>query len=91
MVELSEFRMAICNTCPYNEGGICILCGCEIAVKTIDPNEKCPHTPPKWDTQASSFKKEEIQSAPVDLGGGGASITGRSKPAPCIPCQAKSR
>lgn len=91
MSELSDSRMSICNACPYKEDGICILCGCELAAKTADPNEKCPHIPVKWNTQANSLKKEEVQSTPVDLGTGGASITGRSKTAPCIPCQAKSR
>lgn len=91
MSELSDSRMSICGTCPYNADGVCILCGCELAVKTVDPNEKCPHTPAKWDTQANSFKKEEVQSTPVDLGGGGASITGRSSPTSCVPCQSKSR
>jgi hypothetical protein len=91
MSELSDLRMAICNACPYNAENICILCGCDLVFKTADPNEKCPHTPLKWDTQANSYTKPEVQSAPVELGEGGASITGRSSPAPCIPCQAKSR
>lgn len=91
MSELSDLRMTVCSVCPYNAENICILCGCDLIIKTADPNEKCPHIPPKWNTQANSFKKEEIQSAPVDLGGGGASITGRSKAAPCIPCQSKNR
>lgn len=91
MSDFKEVRLAICGSCPYNVDGVCILCGCYLDKKTSDPNEKCPHTPVKWDTQANSVKKEEIQSTPVDLGSGGASITGRSKPAPCIPCQSKSR
>lgn len=91
MNDFIEYRLEICGRCPYNLDGECCLCGCNLEIKTADPNEKCPHTPLRWNTQANSVKKEEVQSAPVDLGGGGASITGRSSATPCIPCQSKSR
>jgi hypothetical protein len=87
----SEHRLEICKKCPYNEGFICILCGCDILNKVTIADEFCPKVPKSWDTQANSYKKSEVQSAPVDLGTGGASITGRSSPTPCIPCQSKSR
>ena len=91
MDNYSGERLEICKKCPYNEGFVCILCGCDILNKVTIAEESCPKTPKSWDTQANSVKKEEIQSTPVDLGSGGASITGRSKPAPCIPCQSKGR
>lgn len=90
-MSFAEERLSICSSCPYQEDMVCILCGCDLHIKTQNPDEKCPHTPVKWDTQANSYKKPEAQSAPVDLGTGGASITGRSSPTPCIPCQSKNR
>lgn len=45
MSNFSEERLAICNSCVYNEGGDCIICGCDLSIKTLDPNELCPLSP----------------------------------------------
>jgi len=49
MSNFSEERLAICNSCIYNESGDCIICGCDLSLKTLDPNESCPLSPgSKW-------------------------------------------
>lgn len=48
MEEYIENRINICNSCPYKEEGICILCGCEIEEKVKNKGESCPHTPKMW-------------------------------------------
>lgn len=70
-----EVRFLICNSCPYNESGECILCGCNLAEKTAKKEESCPLTPPKWGPEQDS-------NVPAKL------VTGSvPKPAPyCIPC-----
>jgi hypothetical protein len=39
--EQSE-RMAVCDTCPLNQNGQCVGCGCVIKYKTAARLEKCP-------------------------------------------------
>jgi hypothetical protein len=62
MSEFSVERMSICNSCPYNIDGQCILCGCELEIKVKNPEESCPHIPQFWGQyQEQKAKKEEPQ------------------------------
>jgi hypothetical protein len=45
---MSEARLKICNSCEFNVLGDCALCGCLIATKVLDPNEKCPAGQSRW-------------------------------------------
>ena len=83
MSELSEYRLAICATCPYNQDNICILCGCDLAIKTLGPNEKCPQIPPKWNEETSS-KPVRVSATPSFASGGPSVPVGT-----CIPCSQK--
>ena len=51
---MSEARLKICNSCEFNVEGDCALCGCVIAVKVLDPNEKCPGVPSRWPAQVEN-------------------------------------
>ena len=44
LVELPEKlrRRSICNDCPNNPHGQCLLCECNVALKTIFLGEECP-------------------------------------------------
>lgn len=55
MSELSNLRLSICKECPYNENNECIICGCDLLIKTEKLEEQCPLTPPKW-IKAESFE-----------------------------------
>ncbi len=58
--------MDICNTCPYNEDSNCILCGCNLPTKVLDPNESCPLNPgAKWGPQSIEVKKEADSQAVI--------------------------
>lgn len=72
MSNFSEERLSICNSCIYNEGGNCIICGCDLSLKTLDPNEFCPLSPgSKWGAFIESTSADppviiqETQMAPV--------------------------
>ena len=82
MGDFSQDRMNICSSCPYNLDTICILCGCNIEVKTKDPGESCPHTPQFWGpyVEAKAYK----QPPQIKI----AEQTQKSAPQSneCIPC-----
>ncbi len=81
MNNFAEERLAICNSCPYNEDGSCILCGCDIVEKTANPNEFCPLLPTKWDKAVSVETEKGAEST--------GQITAQPTPPPrtvCIPC-----
>ena len=90
MSELSEGRMLICSTCPYNVDNICILCGCDLLYKVEQLEESCPLTPPNWLAQSQiPIIKPEIESAPAQV-----STLESTAPQPravCLPCQNKNR
>ena len=69
MSDFAEERMKICNGCPYNEVGNCIICGCDLSIKTLNPQESCPLTPgSKWgifDENAKKMVEEPSMTAPV--------------------------
>lgn len=77
MSNFAEDRMSICNSCEFRHEGVCILCGCELAVKTADAQESCPLTPgSKW----GPFEEvtQQKMAAP--------SITAQKPPSPCKTC-----
>jgi uncharacterized Fe-S cluster-containing MiaB family protein len=41
-------RLTICMGCEYYDSGKCLLCGCNMTVKTKFRTAHCPFTPPKW-------------------------------------------
>jgi len=41
-------RLNICMGCAYYDNGKCLLCGCNMNLKTGLRSAYCPHTPPKW-------------------------------------------
>ena len=41
-------RLNICMGCAYYDNGKCLICGCNMNVKTGLRTAHCPHTPPKW-------------------------------------------
>ena len=41
-------RLSICISCSYYDNGKCLLCGCNMNVKTGFRSAHCPYTPPKW-------------------------------------------
>ena len=83
MSNFAEERLAICNSCPYNEEGSCLLCGCSVSEKVEKPDELCPLLPPKWSAEAA-----EIEKGAESTG----QITAQPTPPPrtvCIPCNRK--
>lgn len=69
MSNFAEDRMSICNSCEFRHEGVCILCGCELALKTANAQESCPLTPgSKWgvfDENAKKMAEEPSMTAPV--------------------------
>lgn len=41
-------RLSICTACSYYDNGRCLLCGCNMNVKTGFRTAKCAATPSKW-------------------------------------------
>jgi len=41
-------RLLICVSCPYYDNGRCLLCGCNMDVKTGFRTSKCADNPPRW-------------------------------------------
>jgi uncharacterized Fe-S cluster-containing MiaB family protein len=41
-------RLTICTGCNYYDSGKCLLCGCNMTMKTKFRTAHCPYTPPKW-------------------------------------------
>lgn len=57
--EVVEERRKICSCCVYeNDDGVCEICSCFTAAKTLLSVESCPHKPPYW---KSSMKKPRKQ------------------------------
>lgn len=80
MSNFAEERLAICNSCPYNEDGSCILCGCPVSEKVEKSEEKCPLLPAKWGAEAAGMEKGAESTG---------QITAQPTPPPrtvCIPC-----
>jgi len=48
-------RKEICKACDKNSNGICKVCYCVIAAKTMSEDSACPLH--KWDTIANTIKK----------------------------------
>ena len=42
-------RMSICMECENYLNGRCIVCGCNMKLKTKWKTSKCPLHPPKWE------------------------------------------
>lgn len=83
MSNFAEERLAICNSCPYNEEGSCILCGCSVSEKVEKPDELCPLLPARWGKVDLSIP--ETQKGTESTG----QITAQPTPPPrtvCIPC-----
>ena len=90
MLNFVDERLAICNNCEYNVDTDCILCGCNIPIKVLDPEEFCPLTPPKWGKQSQVvIPKPEIESAPAQVPT--LESTAPQQRAVCLPCQARNR
>ena len=41
-------RLSICVSCPYYDNSRCLLCGCNMDVKTGFRTASCADNPPKW-------------------------------------------
>lgn len=41
-------RLSICINCNYYDNGRCLLCGCNMNVKTGFRTAKCADNPPRW-------------------------------------------
>lgn len=83
MSNFAEERLAICNSCVYNEDNSCILCSCELIEKTNNPNESCPLMPARWGKADLSIV--ETKKGAESTG----QITAKPTPPPrtvCIPC-----
>lgn len=46
--EILEKRVQICRACKYIQNGMCRLCGCFIALRTIKKENRCADSPEKW-------------------------------------------
>lgn len=46
--EEHERRLAICDECSEQRGGLCGQCGCYVAVRTVRKMGYCPHIRKKW-------------------------------------------
>ena len=85
MGDFSQDRMNICSSCPYNLDTICILCGCNIEVKTKDPGETCPHTPSFWGAFVEAkLRKQSTQIKIAEQAPSAAPQFNKSNE--CIPC-----
>ena len=38
---VAKQRLSICSSCPHKKAGICTLCGCILAAKTRELDQKC--------------------------------------------------
>lgn len=82
MSNFAEDRLAICNACPYNESGDCILCGCPVNEKVEKLEESCPLLPAKWDKAVSI----ETEKGAESTGRITAQPTPPPRRPPCVPC-----
>ncbi len=60
MSDFAQTRLDICNSCEFLVETDCMLCGCLVSQKVLDPEESCPAQPPKWLAQSAQ------PTAPVD-------------------------
>jgi len=49
--QMANKRQEICSMCKYNNGVICLQCGCVIKAKSRVKTEKCPEG--KWNDQTA--------------------------------------
>lgn len=75
IVKLAKERKAICNTCPFNSANMnpeyhkgsmridehCVLCGCNLQLKTYSLHSQCADNPPKWGAVMSQEDSNEIK------------------------------
>lgn len=47
-VEQYAERLQICQTCPLQRFGECLICGCNLRAKARMRSEKCPRYEPLW-------------------------------------------
>lgn len=45
-LDRAEYRMYICDDCPFRKNNKCTVCTCNLAAKTLVLHEKCPKG--KW-------------------------------------------
>lgn len=57
MSDFSEARLSICNSCEFLVERDCVLCGCVVDTKVLDPEENCPASQPKWVAQSRQSSK----------------------------------
>lgn len=43
-----EKRLALCDVCKEQRGGLCGECGCYVAVRGVRKTGYCPHIQRKW-------------------------------------------
>ncbi len=87
MEEFAQSRLNICNGCAYNEGGNCILCGCNIINKTQNKDEKCPHVPSFWGPYVEQKPYKQAQQLRLAEGEAPRDISEPQPSVGCIPCQ----
>lgn len=79
MSDFAKERVEICKACPYNEDDDCIICGCHLPTKVLDPSESCPLSPgAKWGPfveQPVEIKKEAAPQVVIP-----------PRPPPCKTC-----
>jgi hypothetical protein len=46
--EEQHARLTICVSCPYYDNGKCLICGCNMEVKTGFRSSSCAAKPPMW-------------------------------------------
>ena len=86
----AKSRLDICNICEYQAEGFCILCSCELIIKTSQPEESCPLNQPKWVKQSQIvIPKPEIESTPPQVQS--FESTAPQQQVACIPCAARNR
>jgi hypothetical protein len=61
MSNYEELRLVACGSCTFNVENECAICGCDIPMKVADPNESCPHVPPKWLSITTQFSNTPPQ------------------------------
>lgn len=57
LTTLAQSRLDICNACQFLVERNCILCGCVVDDKVLDPEENCPAPQPKWVAQSRQSSK----------------------------------
>ena len=83
MSDFIQERLNICNSCPYKEEGVCILCGCIIEDKVKDPGESCPHIPPFW----GNYSEPKVYKQAPQMRIAGEPPKASQQSNECIPCK----